>query len=47
MDISTEPYFVNLRQVLICLLALIYFEEEVDLSEYKPASFAWTLANPR
>ena len=47
LELATEPYFVNRRQELVCLSALIYYGKELDLVRYKPALYAWTLSAKR
>jgi nitrite reductase/ring-hydroxylating ferredoxin subunit len=45
--IAVAPYFVNIRQAMICLSAVIHYGDLVDLTVYKPALYAWTLGIPR
>ena len=47
LEIVTEPDFLPVREALVCCSAISYFSKHLDLSKFKPAFYAWTIANRR
>ena len=47
LNIVTEADFLPVREALVCASAIQFFGEQLDLSRFKPAYYAWTIGNRR
>ena len=47
LDIVTEPDFLPVPEALVCCSAISFLGGQLDLGRFKPALYAWSIANRR